>query len=262
MQGYAGALRYFGSTVKRGILLIFILMAAIVAGMFLVPIIFKYKLDYTGINDNGVYFIFIIVTMFRAARKDTIFLTSRPVARRSLFLAVMTEIIALSAILAISIIILQNLGYMTNEALKKNMPEIFGRSNNRRFFSPFYPRDSLSVMKNLFIRYIPVGVFSYAYACFLTRWKGWTIGISVGIPVLLIVLMLLPTVQEFLNDIEQVIDNNNRAAAMLTVPKWIDILSGVVNWFRRNWKRVYWTACACCVPLSFLVMRTTRHSGM
>jgi len=261
MQGYIGALRYYGTTLKRSLVLIMMLMVAIVAGMFLLPMIFRFRTEYTGISDNGLYFIFMIVTMFRAARKDTIFLTSRPVARRSLFLAVLTEIVSLAVVLAVSIIILQNVGYFVNEALKRGMPQYFGNVSNRRFFSPFYPRDSLTVLKNVFLRYLPMGVFAYTYACFVTRWKGWTIGISVGVPVLLVVLMLLPTVQEFLNDLGQLIDGGNPAAAMMTVPKWIDIIAGVVNWFRANWKKVYWTACVCCIPLSFLVMRTTRYSG-
>jgi hypothetical protein len=260
MQGYLGSLSYFTRTAKRSVILVVSLLAAILIGTFAIPLIFRYKLSYGGMSDNGLYFVFMIVMMFRAARKDTIFLTSRPVARRSIFLAALSEIVALAALLAITIAAFQNIGYWIYNVLTKAQPEYFG-AGEYALWNPFTPDKSWSAFSSSFMRYLPVGVFAYTYACFLTRWKGLTIGLSVGIPLLFFAMLLLPVINDFIADFTKVVEDGKTTSALFIAPKWIEIIQNIISWFGRNWRRIYWTACACCVPISFFVMRTTRYSG-
>jgi hypothetical protein len=242
------------------VILIVALLAAIFIGMFAIPPIFKYKLSYNGMGDNGLYLFFMIWVMFRAARRDTIFLTSRPIARRSIFLAAMTEAAALAAILALTVIAFQNLGYLLNGALTKAAPQYYGASNYLAAYT-FTPAGTWVEFLDSFRRFLPFGIFAYTYACFLTRWKGLTIGLSVGVPLLLFAMLLLPVIQNFLTDFTKVAESGNTASALVVAPKWIEIAQNVVGWFGRNFRKIYWTVCACCVPLSFFVMRTTRYAG-
>lgn len=261
MQGYTGALGYEAKSTVRGFILISLLVFALLGATLAFPGVFKVEAAYGGMSDNSIFPVFIVALMFRAARKDTVFLTSRPIARQSIHLAILTYLAALAVILAAVLTIVQLTGYGINNILIDKIPRYYKRESDAMLWNPFYPSQTLVTFWNALKTYIVTGLFAYGYACFLTRWKGWTIGLSVGVPVLAFVLFVLPTIQAFLVDATGIIENGSSPLVMIALSKWVAIVRSVIDWFSRYFEIIYWSAAAAMIPLSFLVMRKTRHTA-
>ncbi|MDR1569232.1 MAG: hypothetical protein LBS72_01935 [Oscillospiraceae bacterium] len=259
MQGYVGALRYENRSSIRPLLWMILLLTALHALTLALPGIFKFQISYGGMSDNAIFPIFIMSMMFRAARKDTVFLTSRPIARRSVFAAILTHLAILSLSLAAALTIVQLLGYFANEILSDAAPMYYKRESDEMLWNPFRPNNALDTFWRALKLYVSAGLFAYGYACLRTRWKGWTIGLSIGLPILAFVLFALPTIQSFMIDVNALIENGDSLITMIVLPKWLNIVRNIVAWFRRYFNVIYWTAAAAMVPLSFFVMRKTRH---
>ena len=261
MQGYSGVLRYELRVTRRSFILIAALLFALLAVTLAVPRVFRTPATYGGMSDNAIFPLFIIVVMFRAARKDTQFLVSRPVSRRSIHAAVLTYLAALAIALAIVLAIVQLLGYSVNQWLIKAYPTYYKTESDAMMWKPFYPKDTLSILWSALKIYVATGLFAYGYSCFLTRWKGWTLGISISVPVLLFILFLLPTVRSFMVDVNGLIENGDSLITMVVIPKWLKIIRAIIDWFKRYYDIIYWSVAASMIPLSFFVMRGTRHTA-
>jgi len=244
----------------RSFVLIVSMLFALLALMLALPGIFKFHMAYGGMSDNGIYYIFMVVMMFRAARKDSQFLITRPIARRSAHLAILTNLFILAAGLAASLVAVQLIGYSINKMLANAMPRYYSVSGDGMLWNPFYPKDSLLVFWNAAKNYVAIALYAYGYACFFTRWRGWTIALTVGIPVLLFVLFVLPTIQAFISDVNGLMENSDSLFAMVIIPRWINITRRIVDWFRKYFNVVLWSVAAAMIPFSFAVMRTTRHT--
>ncbi|MDR2656696.1 MAG: hypothetical protein LBB86_02575 [Oscillospiraceae bacterium] len=266
LDGFGGILTYERRSTRGGVLLLAALLTALLAATLIIPALLPGNmLNYAGISDGGVLPLFMIVTMMRAARKDTTFLLARPVSRRGVWLGLMTCLILLTLTLAALRTVFALVGYSIVLPLSRSYPDTyrFALETEWNAWKPFTPNQTLPEFWKGIKDIVSAGLFAYCYGCLLERWKGWTIGLSIGLPVLGFVLFVLPVVYAFMTDVNLVIDGG-QASAFAAIPllqKWIDTISAIRDWVSRYWDLLFWSGAALCVPASFFVMRTSRHTA-
>ncbi|GHU73983.1 hypothetical protein AGMMS49992_14190 [Clostridia bacterium] len=266
MQAFAGILHYEHRSNRRGVMLLTIMMIVILLGMFVIPAILPQStLEYNGISDSGVFAIFVFFTMMRASRKDTVFLISRPIARRNVWLGLMANLVLLTLGLAILRTAFALISYYAAIALTDIRPDIYQFAAERGYsaWETFTPSATLPTIWRGITDFISAGLFGYCYGCLLQRWKGWTIGLSIGLPVLGFVVFVLPVIYAFINDFNSVVEYGQ--AVLITSPnmlgKWIETVQAIVNWVQKYFDLLFWIAAAATIPISYLTMRTSRHTA-
>ncbi|MDR1263687.1 MAG: hypothetical protein LBK46_09405 [Oscillospiraceae bacterium] len=266
LDGFGGIVTYEHRSTRGGVLLLAALMAVILAAMLIVPALFpSNSLSYSGISDSGVFPLFMIVTMMRAARKDTTFFLARPVSRRGVWLGLMACLIMLTLTLAALRTILALVGYSIVLPLTRSHPGIYSFAPEAEWnaWKQFTPNQTLPELWKGIKDIVSAGLFAYCYGCLLERWKGWTIGLSIGLPVLGFVIFVVPVLYAFMTDVNMVVDGG-QASAFAAIPllqKWIDMVGAIRDWLRRYWDWLFWSGAALCVPVSFFVMRMSRHTA-
>lgn len=95
----------------------------------------------------------------------------------------------------------------------------------------------------------------YFYACMLRRYKALTISLSVGIPLMFVIMMLIPAVREALT----VINSENQGQLMLLGMKWLQIINDILRFIENNWDALQLAGGIASLPLSYLVMRGTKQ---
>lgn len=95
----------------------------------------------------------------------------------------------------------------------------------------------------------------YFYACMMRRYKAFTLSLTIGVPLLFIILMLIPAVREAVS----VVESDNQGQIMLLGLRWMQILQNVLRFLDEHWDAVQLTAGVACLPLSYLVMRGTKQ---
>lgn len=95
-------------------------------------------------------------------------------------------------------------------------------------------------------------MFYFVGAC-LRRNRWLTIGILVGVPLAAALALLVPAVRETIAAVENATESQLAVLGM----KWMAWLSRLTQWVERNWQWVQAGAALGCLPLSWLVMRST-----
>ena len=95
----------------------------------------------------------------------------------------------------------------------------------------------------------------YLYGCMLRRFKALTISFSIGIPLLFIVLMLIPTVRDGL----QVLRGDDQGQILILGMNWLKILRDFLRFLDQNWETIQLVTGIVSLPLSYLVMRGTKQ---
>jgi len=95
----------------------------------------------------------------------------------------------------------------------------------------------------------------YFYACMLRRFKALTISLSVGIPLLFIIMMLIPAVREAIS----VVQGNNQSQILVLGLQWLQMFNDILRFIEDHWDAVQLTAGIISLPCSYLVMRGTKQ---
>jgi len=95
----------------------------------------------------------------------------------------------------------------------------------------------------------------YLYGCLLRRFRVLTISVSVGVPLLFVILMLIPTVREGL----AVVQGNNQGQILVLGLKWLQILNSILRFIEEHWDAIQLTAALVSLPAGYLVMRGTKQ---
>lgn len=264
-----GILEYERRATRRGVYLLIALMACILAAIIVLPSLGLGSVQsYSGVSDSGIFPVFMVVVMMRAARRDTTFLIARPMARGSVWLGLIAHMVMLSIILAALRVAFELIGYSIVLPLTRSKPNVYGFAPESEWaaLAPFTPNQSLPTFWRGIKDIVSAGILAYCYGCLLSRWKSWTIGISIGLPVLGFVVFVLPVFIAFTGDFKRVVDSGGQssmatASAMLLVMKWVDIIQGIMDWIEKYFDWLFWGAAALAVPASWLTMRTARHTG-
>ena len=78
----------------------------------------------------------------------------------------------------------------------------------------------------------------YLYACLLRRFRVLTISLSVGIPLLFVILMFIPAVREGLATIR----GNNQGEILVLGLRWLQILQDILRFVEEHWETLQLTA--------------------
>ena len=95
----------------------------------------------------------------------------------------------------------------------------------------------------------------YLYACVLRRFRVLTISLSIGGPLLLVILMLIPAVREAV----RVVGGNDQGQMVLLGLQWLQFLQDILRFVEKNWETIQLSAGLASLPLSYLVMRGTKQ---
>ena len=95
----------------------------------------------------------------------------------------------------------------------------------------------------------------YLYGCMLRRFRVLTISISIGIPLMFVILMLIPTVRDVLS----VARGENQGQMLQKGLEWLLWLRDFLHFVDEHWDSIQLTAGIASIPLSYLVMRSTKQ---
>jgi hypothetical protein len=95
----------------------------------------------------------------------------------------------------------------------------------------------------------------YLYGCMLRRFKALTISVSIGIPLMFVILMLIPAVREGMS----VLRGEDQGQMMVLGLKWLQILQDILRFIEEHWDSIQLTAGIVSLPLSYIVMRGTKQ---
>ncbi|GHU67506.1 hypothetical protein FACS1894184_07470 [Clostridia bacterium] len=260
-----GVVAYEHSSTRDGLILITTIMVVILAAMFIIPLFVTGSFsEMSGLSDGGIFPVFMIVTMLRAARKDTTFLITRPISRRGVWLGLMAHLVIVTVLLAALRAALMLAWYVIMLPLSRSHPQIYRFATESPIGGTlFTPSQAPLTFWRGFKDIVSAGLFAYCYGCLLERWKGWTIGLSLGLPALGFVIFVLPIVYAFINDINVVIDGGQTGVitSMPLLVKWIEIIQVIADWVEKYFEWLFWSAAAASVPIGYLTMRTSRHTA-
>jgi hypothetical protein len=95
----------------------------------------------------------------------------------------------------------------------------------------------------------------YLYACLLRRFRVLTISLSIGIPLLFVILMFIPAVREGLATLR----GNNQGDILMLGLRWVQIVQDVILFVEKHWETLQLIAGVVSLPLSYAVMRGTKQ---
>ncbi|MBE5800981.1 MAG: hypothetical protein E7319_01700 [Clostridiales bacterium] len=95
----------------------------------------------------------------------------------------------------------------------------------------------------------------YLFGCCLRRKKGLTIGVLVGVPLLLWVLLLLPALQ----DVFSAVERGAQSELMVMLAKFIRWVDEAGSFIGSNWQWIQGALAFVAMLLSYRCMRGTRQ---
>lgn len=259
MYGIWATFRYKHRVHQRMFWLVIILAAALLAVYMILPQFIQMKYVFTDYSDGGFFGLLLIIFLIIFAHSDTTYLCSRPLTRRSIWFGAMAYILVYAVVLATVRLALGLTGYGLVYLLAPRFPDQYALSPTTAW-GAFYPARSLTVWKDAFLGILAAGLVAYAYGALLRRWRGWTIALTILIPLLGISLTVMPIVYLFINDMESLIQTNDISAMLQVLPGWLALIQRVVEWFTKYYDVVFWSIVAASVPVGFLTMRTTPQT--
>lgn len=259
MHGILATLRYKHSVHQRLVLLVVILLVALFALYMILPQFIQMQYVFNDYSDGGVFGLLLIIFLITFAHGDTTYLCSRPLTRRSIWLGAMAYILVYAVALATIRLLLALFGYGLVHALAPRFPNQYALSPATAW-GAFDPSRSLTVWRDAFLGLLAAGLVAYAYGTLLRRWRGWTIALTILIPLLSISLTVMPVVYLFINDMESLVQSNDVSAMLQVLPGWLALIQRVVEWFVKYYDVVFWSVVATSVPVGFLTMRTTPQA--
>lgn len=250
----------YGHRIRRSSALTVLGLLALLFGFnLLVPVLFNTHYNYVSFSNSGLYTLFMVIFMNTFAHSDTTFLCSRPLTRRGIWLGAIGFIVAYGALFTVFNIALSLLSYGVCSWLSTIAPTRYTMAGSMAW-GAFAPANTLTLARDSFMNYVAFGLLAYAYGCLLRRWRGWTIALTILIPVLMIAVFIMPTVYLFINDMEALVETQDITQMLQTLPSWLSLIQRIVLWFQEYYNVIAWSIVAACLPVSFFVMRTTRQS--
>ena len=259
MYGVWATFLYTHRVHKRPVLLVLILLVALFAVYLVLPQFIQMQYVFTDYSDGGLFGLLLIIFLIILAHSDTAYLCSRPLTRRSIWLGGMAYVLIYALVLASARLLLALSGYGLVRMLAPSFPDKYALAPDTAW-GAFVPMRSLKVWWDAFLALLAAGLVAYAYGCLLRRWKGWTIALTILIPLLGVTLMVMPTVYLFINDMEFLVQSGDVTAMLQVLPGWLALVQRVVEWLIRYYDLIFWSIVAVSVPIGLLSMRTTPQA--
>lgn len=257
---FHGVMKYHANQLGKTVLYVLLVLLASEVFSILISIFTNTTTYVVGSTANfGVAMVFVLVCACSVAGKSTRFVLRFGTSRFSTWLANILSLILWMIVLLVGTMILSLVMTIVEVVLAGSMPEKFvtmwafseGATVQNvfadlwAFIVEWFPRQCLWIAEWSCIFYL--------FGCCLRRNKKLTLAILVGIPVLAMMSMFIPTIRETL----KAIGNMNEGEIMkqgLLIYRWI---SDAMIWIGKHWKWVQLSAAGVSLPLSYLCMRNT-----
>lgn len=268
-----GVLRYFtGKSVVVALTVFVVMCVGTLIGMAMAA--------FAGIENplngvSGMYSansIVLIVLCATAAKSETRFLAIAPTPRWSIYLGILWKITCyalVGTLLAALHTFFEVFAAQTATAMGLvNMPvEVYDWNDLWGSITRMQGMDiatSMGDVAKMILPAIPGQVVNmvigmgawYLYMCLFTRWKMPTLAVTIGVPVLLVTMVIVPFAMGWMDKIMSM-SQNDLQQMMPVVFELLRLVENVGKWMYERWPIVRTTLGVVCWLLAYPVMRGT-----
>ncbi len=250
---FAGVLRYHYKNIGKRVVWALLIVLIAQGLSLLAPLLFGGLYHFDGIRGNFefVFFAAFVVGISTAGRA-TRFLLRFGTSRTSVWLGnVLGQLLAMVSLLVATFLInmlLAGLLFLLSNA----SPAHYSMSGKLFHTALTY---GLKDLPGLLLYTLEWTSIFYLYGCMLRRFKVLTISVSIGVPLLFVILMLIPTVREAL----AVVQGDNQGQLILLGLQWLQWLQDLIRFIEEHWETLQLLTAVVCLPLSYIVMRGTKQ---
>lgn len=257
-----GLLRYHVRTTGRDILIVLAAYIGVSIVSLIFPFIFGQRYVSNGISgSDGWAGIVQLVMAITVAGSRTRFALRFGTPRLSVWLCNMISLFALVLGFQLATKLINILIALAVCGLSGAYPALFS-------FAAYYQdgltgmalfNESLSeLLKNIPMSALELlawtGIF-YLLGCCLRKHKLITLLIVIGIPALLMILMVVPAINQGVSAYQ----SGDQGVVMKMLLELYQLIVNVGRWVYDNYVLIEMLAGVACLPLSYLVMRTTKQ---
>lgn len=258
---FGGVLRYHYKRLGRSItlLLLVILCAQLLSLAF--PLITGHSYPYAGVYaDLGTTLIAALVCASIVAGSGTRFLLRFGTSRFSVWLG---SVLGLSAAMVALL-----LGTLAVSALTGGLVLLLtqiapGSFAVRQMFTDasvpaFFQSTLLDALRTLpaYALYtVEWTCLFYLFGCCLRRNRLLTLGVVIGVPLLMMILLLIPDVRQA----AYLAGTANEAELVTLGLKWLRVVIDIADFVQHQWRTLQLLGAAASLPLSYLCMRGTQQ---
>ena len=256
-----GILRYHGKTAGRELLFVLAIFTCVELLAVLFPLVTSSgRVYFYGLQGGAAWasiavFVVVVSMVFRRTR----FLLRFGTPRVSVWLG---NVIALTAF-AVALYLALSVVYLAAAyavcALGVSRPDTFefGAAQLSGAVTPA----GFGLAVSAYLRALPQTLLDilcevswcYFFGCCLRRRKGLTLAIVIGLPMLLLILSVIPAVQQGVNALQ----GGDAATAMNIALQFYRALADIGRWLIAHFVLVECVLTAVFLPLSYLIMRRT-----
>ena len=256
---FGGVLRYHTKALGRRVLLVLLILLLVQLASIAVPMFTGNAYPYMGVYaDLSLVMVAALVAGNITANKSTRFLLRFGTSRFSVWLGnliglwcgmvgLLLGTLALNALIGGLVLLVSN-------ALPGTLrvKSLFQETGVTALFQQTLG-DALRTLPEYILYTLEWTAIFYLLGCCLRRNRWLTLGILIGVPMVLMLLTLLPAVRQAVD----VLENANEQQRLLLGVQWMKILMDVVHFVENQWPWIQLGTAVISLPLSYLCMRST-----
>lgn len=248
-----GVLRYQYKTVGRLAAWALLIVLGVQVLSLLIPVFSGNAYQFDGIRANfELVFFASLVACIVAAGRSTSFLLRFGTSRTSVWLGGLLGLLGGMIALLIATFLLNLLIGALQFPLSRLSPARYAMTGDRFGLEL---SNGLKDLPGYLLYTLEWTAIFYLYACVLRRFRVLTISLSIGGPLLLVILMLIPAVREAV----RVVGGNDQAQMVLLGLQWLQFLQDILRFIEKNWETLQLAAGIVSLPLSYVIMRGTKQ---
>ena len=254
-----GVLRYHTRVLGKRVLLVLLGLLLVQAASVALPLLTGNPYPYMGVYaDLSLVMVVALVTANMTANKSTRFLLRFGTSRFSVWLGNLIGLWCGMAGLLLGTLAINTLIGGLVLLLSNTLPEafavktVFQEANVTALFRQSLG-DAVRTLPEHFLYTLEWTAIFYLLGCCMRRNRWLTLGILVGVPMVLMLLTLLPAVRQAVD----VLENANDQQRLLLGVQWMKVLMDVVNFVQNQWPLIQLGTAVVSLPLSYLCMRST-----
>ena len=255
-----GILRYQFFTLRNVLRITLLILLVSHMLSLIMPFIFDMTYQYAGIYaDISVTLVVALICAHRSANKSTTFLLRFGTSRTAVWLGNLLSLFAGMIAMLLATLLLNMVTGAAVSALSDLYPSkfLFGFSYTSlevRTYSSMLT-DALRDVPKYALYAVEWSSLFYLLGCCMRRNRALTLIVVIGVPMLFMILMMIPAVQ----NVASIIEEGNQAKIMFTGAHWLKVLTDVMEFVRTKWQYIQAGAALVSLPLSYRCMRGTAQ---
>ncbi|MEG2314692.1 MAG: hypothetical protein RSC91_00655 [Clostridia bacterium] len=257
-----GALRYHLVWMGKIVLWVLgILLASDLLSLLLPALsIANYEGGGTAVNFPATLLLALVCTQI-AAGTGARFLTRFGTPRLSVWLSTLLSLFVMGAAFLLGTLVLSILSSYAALALSAVVPRIQlvssvnGEALAGAALLSHTLAQALRDLPSLLLWTLEWICLFYLLSCCMRRNKWLTLGVLIGVPMVIWILLVFPAVRQTIVAVE----NASEGELMVIGMQWLRWLADAVRFVERNWQLVQGLAALVSLPLSYWCMRTTTQ---